>query len=87
MCNIRNRVIGELIMSRNKTNAQKKGYKYYPCYKDSSGNCTILAGRDSCEEAYKDLKDLEPYVNNDLVFIGVIKSRDVNPLSHICHLN
>jgi hypothetical protein len=64
-----------------------KNYKYYACYKNSRGGGTILEGRDTCEEAWKALKSLAPYVTNDTIFIGVIKSRGNNPLSHICHLN
>ena len=64
-----------------------KNYKYYACYKNSRGGGTILEGRDTCEEAWKALKSLAPYVTNDTIFIGVIKSRSNNPLRHICHLN
>ena len=65
----------------------KKKYKYYACYKNSKCGGTILTGRDTIEEAYKDLKRLECYLQNDIIFIGVIKSADSNPLSHICHLS
>ena len=68
-------------------NIKMKKYKYYACYKNSKNGGTVLAGRDTIEEAYKDLKRLECYVQNDLIFIGVIKCAGDNPLSHICHLS
>lgn len=36
------------------------------------------------KDAYRDLKELELYVNNDLIFIGVIKCKeDENPLGKV----
>ena len=61
-----------------------KQYKYYACCKDMSGNGVTCAGKDTVEEAYKDLEELKEH--GDLIFIGVIKCAG-NPLGHICHLN
>lgn len=61
-----------------------KQYKYYACCKDMSGNGVTCAGKDTVEEAYKDLEELKEH--DDLIFIGMIKCTG-NPLGHICHLN
>ncbi len=63
--------------------AKNKGYKYYACYKNGHNGGAICHARDSCEEAYKDLKRFEIYVQNDLIFIGVVKCKDGRPLDHI----
>lgn len=59
-----------------------KEYKYYACYKDSHGN-----GENIEKERYAALKQFECYLQEDIVFLGVIKCTGNNPLSHICHLN
>ena len=63
-----------------------KEYKYYACYKDSHGNGEYIE-KESMEEAYAALKQFECYLQEDIVFLGVIKCTGNNPLSHICHLN
>lgn len=62
----------------------KKSYKYYACYKNSRNGGCYLEGRDNMEVAYRDLKRLEIYVTNDLIFIGVIKCKEgENPLEKV----
>ena len=63
-----------------------KEYKYYACYKDSHGNGEYIE-KDSIAEAYKALKQFECYIQNDLIFVGVIKCTGNNSLGHICHLS
>lgn len=60
-----------------------KGYRYYACYKNGHNGGVILNERNNMKDAYDDLKRLNPYVQNDLIFIGVIKCKDGNPLNHI----
>jgi hypothetical protein len=67
----------------NKTTKKKKEYKFYACYKDAHNGGVFCRGRDSCEEAFNDLQKLKMYVQNDLIFIGVIKCKDERPLKHI----
>ena len=62
---------------------KKKGYKYYACYKNGHDGGTWLSPRDTCKEAYRDLKQLETYLTNDVKFIGVVKTKDNDPLKHI----
>ena len=62
---------------------KKKGYKYYACYKNGHDGGTWLPPRDTCKEAYRDLKQLETYLTNDVKFIGVVKTKDNDPLKHI----
>ena len=50
-----------------------KQYKYYACCKDMSGNGVTGAGKDTVEEAYKDLEELKGHTTNGMIFIGVIK--------------
>ena len=66
---------------------KKKGWRFYACYKNSHNGGTILSARDTCEEAWNDLKRLSCYVQNDLIFIGVVKCKDEDPLSHIKNIN
>lgn len=62
----------------------KKGYKYYACYKSSHNGGCCLEARNNMEVAYRDLKRLEVYANNDLIFIGVVKCKEgENPLEKI----
>lgn len=61
----------------------KKFYQYYACCKNSRSGGIVLKGRESCEGAYKDLKQLETYIQNDLIYVGVIKCKDGKPLNHI----
>lgn len=63
-----------------------KQYKYYACCKDAYGNSITYIGKDTIEEAYKNLEELKKDIGNDIIFIGVIKCAG-NPLGHICHLN
>lgn len=65
---------------------KNKNYKYYACYKDSHGNREYIE-KDNITDAYKALKQFECYIQNDLIFIGVIKCAGNNPLGHICHLS
>lgn len=62
---------------------KKKEWRFYACYKNSHNGGVILDERETCEEAYNDLKRLSCYVQNDLIFIGVVKCKDKDPLSHI----
>lgn len=64
----------------------KKEYKFYACYKNSKGSGACGHGRDTCEEAYRDIQRYHVYVQNDIIFIGVIKCKDDAPLSHIQNL-
>lgn len=67
--------------------AKRKKYKYYACYKKGDNGGLILDGRDTCEEAFTDLKNLVPFVSNNLSFIGVIKTDDSKPFKRISDLN
>lgn len=60
-----------------------KGYKYYACLKYGDNGGLVLEARNSCREAYVDLKRLEKYTTNDIIFIGVIKCKDSNPFKRI----
>lgn len=61
-----------------------KDYKFYACYKNSHNGGIVCEGRNNMEQASKDLiKLINTYVQNDLIFIGVIKCKDGNPLNHI----
>lgn len=60
--------------------------KYYACCRNGYDGL-VLDGRNTCKEAYADLqKMLTQYVCDDLIFIGVIKCDDNDPLSHIIDL-
>lgn len=63
----------------------KSKYKYYACCKYGNNGGMFLDGRNSCERAYDDLKRISNRVRicNDMIFIGVIKCKDGNPLNHI----
>ena len=57
--------------------------QYYACCRNNYDSL-VLEGRKTCKEAYEDLKRmLGQYVCDELVFIGVIKCADDDPLSHI----
>lgn len=46
-----------------------------------------LDARNNMKDAYRDLKSLEQYVSNDLIFIGVIKCKeDENPLDKVYNI-
>lgn len=62
----------------------KNGYKYYACYKNTHNGGCYLEARHNMSVAYRDLKRLETYVNNDLIFIGVVKCKEgENPLEKV----
>lgn len=64
-------------------NESSRRYMYYACFKNGHNGGHVGDARKSCELAYEDLKRLEGYVRNDLIYFGVIKCKDDNPLSHI----
>ena len=69
-----------------KSKGQKKEWKFYACYKNGHNGGAYLEARDTCEEAYNDLKRFSCYIQNDLIFIGVIKTKDGSPLRHITNI-
>lgn len=65
----------------------KKGYKYRACCKNGHNGGMYLDARNNMKDAYRDLKSLEQYVSNDLIFIGVIKCKeDENPLDKVYNI-
>ena len=65
-----------------------KKYLYYACFKNSRNGGMACNGRSSMEEANRDLQRLiATYMSNELIFIGIIKCADNNPLGHIYSLN
>ena len=57
--------------------------RYYACCRNNYDGL-VLDGRKTCKEAYADLERmLKQYICDELVFIGVIKCSDNDPLSHI----
>ena len=65
---------------------KKKEWKFYACYKNGHNGGGYSEARDTCEEAYNDLKRFNCYIQNDLIFIGVIKTKDGSPLKHITNI-
>ena len=63
----------------------QKEYKFYACYKTRNGDELVLEARDSWEEAFNDLPRLKPWLTEDVLYVGVIRSRSSQPTSHLCH--
>lgn len=69
-------------------NIMAKGYKYYACCKYGHGGGIICEATPTMQEAANDLiKLLDRYATNDLIFAGVIKCKDGDPLGHIYTLS
>lgn len=65
-----------------------KQYLYYACYKNGHNGGMVCNGRKTMYEALSDLQHLiRLYASNDLIYLGVIKCNDGNPLGHIYSLN
>ena len=65
-----------------------KQYLFYACYKNSRNGGMYCEGKRTMYEALNDLQGLiRKYANNDIIYIGVIKCADGNPLGHIYSLN
>lgn len=66
----------------------KNKYKYYACLKDGHNGGLVCDGRDSAQAAGGDLLELvRKYLNNDIVFMGIIKCADGRPFHRIKDLN
>lgn len=66
----------------------KNKYKYYACLKDGHNGGLICDGRASAQAAEDDLLELvRKYLNNDIVFMGIIKCADGRPFDRIKDLN
>ena len=67
---------------------KKKKYSYYACYKNSKGGGATIGPKDNAADLKNALVHLmEHYMNNEAVFVGIIKCSDGNPLSKIYDLN
>lgn len=65
-----------------------KKYLFYACYKNGHNGGMCCEGKKTMHEALNDLQGLiRTYANNDMIYIGVIKCADGNPLGHIYSLN
>lgn len=63
----------------------QKEYKFYACCKPKDGKELVLEARESWEEAFDDLSRLKPWLTEDVLYVGVIRSRSSQPTSHLCH--
>ena len=66
----------------------KNKYLFYACYKNGHNGGVSYDGKTTAQAAKNDLlKLINLYLTNDIVFMGIVKCSDGNPLNHIQNLN